>query len=434
VGTELFTKQTIRDIDVRGKTVLLRADYNVPVKDGRITDDYRIKQSLPTIKYLLGQDVKLIICSHLGRPKGPGDVANSLFPVAKRLKELLDRDVQFEPDCIGERVQKAAENLHPGQVLLLENLRFHPEEEANDPEFAQQLASLAEVFVEDGFGVVHRAHASTEGVTHYLPSVAGLLLEKEVDTITNVMSNPERPLVAVVGGAKIADKIEILHKFIKIADVIAIGGAMANTFLKAQGIHIGASLYDKEEVSVAKDIIHEAAEESKKRRFVFYIPQDGVVASKVDSMAPTRIVDWSAHLIADVENYPKRPPASASHVHEHEMILDAGPFTGAFIAGAIQLAETVVWNGTLGVTETKGVRGPVGPFSHGTDLVMESMLGKFIPGQPRPFSVVGGGDTVGYVQNRGLTEAFDHVSTGGGASLELMGGRKLPGVEALRDK
>lgn len=430
----MFTKKTIRDIDLKGKTVLVRADYNVPVKDGKITDDYRLQKSLPTLKYLIDQNCKIILCSHLGRPKGPSDSSASLFPVAKRLKELLDRDVQFEPDCVGERVAKSAANLNEGQILLLENVRFHPEEEANDPEFAKQLASVAEVFVQDGFGVVHRAHASTEGVTHYLPSVAGLLLEKEVDTITNVMHAPRHPLMAVVGGAKIADKIEILDKFIKIADVVVVGGAMANTFLKAQGLPVGDSLYDKDELGVAKDIIHRASQESKQRRFVFYLPQDGVVASKVDSAAPTRIVDWSAHLIADIENYPKRPPAAASHVREHEMILDAGPFTGAFIAGAMQLVATVVWNGTLGVTETKSLHGPVGPFAHGTDLVMETMLGKFIQGQQRPFSVVGGGDTVGYVQSRGLTEAFDHVSTGGGASLELMGGRKLPGVEALQDQ
>lgn len=430
----MFTKQTIRDIDLRGKTVLVRADYNVPVKDGEITDDYRIKQSLPTLKYLIEQDAKIIVCSHLGRPKGPGDASASLFPVAKRLRDLLDREVQFEPDCIGERAVKAAAALQPGQILVLENLRFHPEEEANDPEFAKQLASLADVFVQDGFGVVHRAHASTEGVTHYLPSVAGLLLEREVDTITTVMNDPQKPLMAIVGGAKIADKIEILRKFIKLADVIAVGGAMANTFLKAQGINVGASLYDKEELSVAKDILYEASQESKHRRFVFYVPQDGVVASKIDSQAPTRIVDWSAHFVAEIENYPKRPPLAASHVREHEMILDVGPFTGAFIAGSMQLIETVVWNGTLGVTETKGVTGPVGPYAHGTDLVMETMLGKFVEGQKRPFTVVGGGDTVGYIQSRKLTEAFDHVSTGGGASLELMGGRKLPGVEALRDK
>jgi len=431
VGYKLFTKQTIRDIELRDKTVLVRADYNVPVKDGKITDDYRIKQSIPTLKYLLEQGAKVVVCSHLGRPKGPGDASASLFPVAKRLHELLGREVQFVPDCIGERVDKAAASLQPGQVLLLENLRFHPGEEANDPKFAKQLASVADVFVQDGFGVVHRAHASTEGVTHLLPSVAGLLLEREVDTITNVMKNPKRPLVAVVGGAKIADKIDILHQFIEFADFVAVGGAMANTFLKAEGIDIAASLVDAEEVSVAKDIMAKARAEAKRRRFVFYIPQDAVVASKIESKAETRIIDFSAHVIADIENYPKRPPASSGHIAEHEMILDIGPFTGAFIAGSIQLAETVVWSGAMGVTEVKGLQGPIGPFAHGTDLVMEAMLGQFGNGPNKPFSLVGGGDTVGYVESRGLVGAFSHVSTGGSASLELMAGRKLPGVEAL---
>ncbi|HEX8227023.1 MAG TPA: phosphoglycerate kinase [Candidatus Saccharimonadales bacterium] len=427
----LFTKQTIKDIDVSGKTVLLRADYNVPIKDGAITDDYRLQQSLPTVKYLLEHGAKLVICSHLGRPKGPKDDSCSLFPVARKLQELLGIDVKFVPDCVGPRAEKAAEGLQPGQVLLLENLRFHPQEEQNDPEFARQLASLADVFVEDGFGVVHRGHASTEGVTHHLPSVAGLLLEREVDTITQVMQKPKRPLLAVVGGAKIADKIEVLEKFIKIADFVAVGGAMANTFLKAQGIDVAASLIDKDEVGVAKDILAKAHAESKQRQFIFYTPQDVVVASKLDGTASTRIVDWNTRIIADIESYPKRPSEASRTIAPHEMILDIGPFTGAFIAGSIQLAHTVVWNGSMGVTETKGLQGPIGPFAHGTDLVMEAMLGQF---GHRPFSLVGGGDTVGYVQSRGLTGAFDHVSTGGGASLELMAGRKLPGVEALMDK
>lgn len=427
----MFTKKTIKDVDLQGKTVLLRADYNVPVEDGKITDDYRLQQSLPTLNYLLEQNVKLIICSHLGRPSGPGDTANSLFPVAKRLKQLLKRDVEFAPDCVGERAEKAAKGLKPGQVLLLENLRFHPEEEKNDPEFAKQLASLADVFVQDGFGVVHRAHASTDAITKYLPSVAGLLLEKEVDTITNVMEKPERPLVAIVGGAKIADKIDLLHRFIEIADFVAVGGAMANTFLVAEGIDVARSLYDKADLSVARDIMRKARAEAKKRRFVFAIPHDGVVAHKIDRMAPTRIVDWSAHVIADIENYPHRPPARASHILWQEMVLDIGPFSGSFIAGGIQLANTVVWNGTMGVTETPGLQGPIGPYSHGTELVVEALLGQF---GHKPFTVVGGGDTVGYLENRGLVSSFGHVSTGGGASLELMAGRKLPGVEALEDK
>lgn len=424
----MFTKQTIRDIELKGKTVLLRADYNVPLADGKITNDYRIKQSLPTIQYILEQGASLIICSHLGRPAGPNDVANSLFPVAKRLQQLLERPVEFATNCVGEPAKKAAKSLAPGKVLLLENLRFHPEEEANDQKFAQELASLADIFVQDGFGVVHRAHASTDGVTKFLPSVAGLLLEKEVDTITKVMEQPVRPLMAIVGGAKIADKIDVLHRFIEIADFVAVGGAMANTFLAAKGIDVADSLYEKTEVSVAKDILRKAGQEAKRRPFIFAVPHDGVVASKIDSAAPTRIVDWSAHVITDIESYPQRAPLSARQLHGHEKILDIGPFSGSFIAGGIQLANTVVWNGTMGVTETASLRGPVGPFAHGTELVVDALLGEF---GHKPFTVVGGGDTVGYVESKGLVKAFGHVSTGGGASLELMGGRKLPGVEAL---
>lgn len=427
----MFTKKTIKDIDLKGKKVLLRADYNVPLKDGSVAEDYRILQSVPTVRYMLDQGAAVIICSHLGRPSGPGDLANSLHPVADRLMELLKTPVQFADDCVGDRTKQLADSLQPGQVLLLENLRFHPEEEKNDDEFAKQLASLADVFVQDGFGVVHRAHASTDAVTRHLPSVAGFLLEREVDTITNIMQQPERPLAAIVGGAKIADKIDILYKFIELADFVAIGGAMANTFLMAQGIDVADSLVDKSELSVAKDVMHRAEAEAKERDFTFAIPRDGVVAHKIDKHAPTRIVDWGAHVTADIENYPKRVPAAATHVHAHEKILDIGPFSGAFIAGALQMAQTVVWNGTMGVTETEGVQGPVGPYAHGTELVVEAMLGQF---GPRPFSLVGGGDTVGYVQSRGLLEAFDHVSTGGGASLELMAGRTLPGVAALLDK
>lgn len=428
----MFTKKTVHDIDLHDKRVLLRADYNVPVDDnGQITDDYRIKQSLLTIKYLLEQNVKLVICSHLGRPDGKPDPKMSLEPVAKRLGELLKKDVAFVHDCIGSEVEAVAGQLPPGQILMLENLRFHPEEEANNDEFAQQLAKLADIFVEDGFGVVHRAHASTEDITHYLPSVAGLLLEKEVDTITNVMENPARPLMAIIGGAKIADKIDILNKFIEIADFVVIGGAMANTFLVAEGIPIAKSKVEIEDVPIAKEVIAKAQAKDTDHRIVFYIPQDGVVASSVDKMAHTRIIDWSTHVFSDVENYPKQPPEDDRHIKDDEMILDIGPFSGAFIAGGIQLSNTVVWNGTMGVTETAGLHGPIGPFAHGTELVIEAMLGQF---GHRPFSLIGGGDTAGYIQERGLVESFDHVSTGGGASLELMAGRILPGVAALLDK
>jgi phosphoglycerate kinase len=428
----MFTKKTIRDIDVQGKRVLLRADYNVPVVgDGTIADDYRIKQSVPTVKALLEQGVKLVICSHLGRPDGKPDPKLSLKPVAKRLSDLLGKDVQFVDDCIGDAALAKANALQSGQILLLENLRFHPEEEANDDNFAQELAKFGEIFVQDGFGVVHRAHASTEAITHHLPSVSGLLLEKEVDTITRVMDTPERPLMAIVGGAKISDKIDVLNKFIDIADFIAIGGAMANTFLVANGLKIAKSKYEESDVPIARDIITKAKEKAKQQRFIFYIPQDGVVAKSLDKSATTRIVDWDANVIADVESYPKQPNEASRTVEDDEMILDIGPFSGAFIAGGIQLANTVVWNGTMGVTETLALNGPVGPFAHGTELVIDAMLGDY---GHRPFSLVGGGDTVGYIEARKLTGAFNHVSTGGGASLELMAGRKLPGVEALEDK
>lgn len=426
-----FKKQTIRDYDLQGKRVLLRADYNVPLDDaGKISDDYRIQQSLPTLKYLLEQKCSIVICSHLGRPEGT-DPSLSLRPVAERLSKLLGKHVHFVPDTVGETAEAAAKSLRPGELLMVENLRFQKAEEANDKDFAQQLAALGEVFVQDGFGVVHRAHASTEGVTHLLPSVAGLLLEREVDTITKVIENPERPLVAIIGGAKISDKIDILKRFIDIADFVAVGGAMANTFLLAEGVEIGKSLADKDDVPLAEEIIELARAKAKKGRFIFYLPQDGVVATSLDKTASTRIVDWDAHVIADVENYPKRPPRASGQVGRDEKILDIGPFSGAFIAGGIQLANTVIWNGTMGVTETKGLQGPVGPFAHGTELVIDSILGDY---GHKPFSLVGGGDTVGYIEARNLLDRFSHVSTGGGASMELMSGKKLPGVEALLDK
>lgn len=428
----MFTKKTLRDVELSGKKVLLRADYNVPLTDlGTVADDYRIKQSVPTIQALLEKGCALIICSHLGRPKGPDDIKNSLRAVRKRLSELLDAEVLFAEDCIGEVATKASAKLKPGQILLLENLRFHPEEEANDESFAKQLASLADVFVQDGFGVVHRAHASTDAVTKFIPAVSGLLLEREVDTITNVMENPDRPLMAIIGGAKISDKIDIINKFIEIADIVAIGGAMANTFLLALGQETGKSLTEPEDVPVARDILAKAKERAAKEKFVLYLPHDAVVADAMDSKAQTRVVDWRAHVFADIESYPKRPPRNATHIAKDEMILDIGPFSGAFMAGSMQLARTVIWNGAMGVTETTSLQGPIGPFSHGTELIVDAMLGQF---GNRPFSVVGGGDTVSYIESRNFTELFNHVSTGGGASLELMAGRVLPGVAALLDR
>jgi len=428
----MFTKKTVRDIDLQGKTVLLRADYNVPVTDkGDITDGYRITQSLQTIKYLQSQKCKIVICSHLGRPKNSRDSSCSLRPVAKKLQSLLKTPVAFAEDCIGEKAEDAVKKLNQGDILLLENLRFHPEEEKNDANFAKQLASLADVFVQDGFGVVHRSHASTDAITRYLPSVAGLLLAQEVDVITNAMVKPERPLMAVIGGAKIADKIGVLNRFIDIADVLVVGGAMANTFLLAKGIPIGKSMAESDDIHLAKDIMKRAQAAAKQRNFVFYLPQDGVVAKNIDTKTTTRIVDWDAHVIADIEDYPRQPSLRASRVEDSESILDIGPFSSAFISGAMQLCKTVIWNGSLGVTEIPAVHNPIGPFSHGTGQLVDAMLGSH---GNRPFSIVGGGDTVGYLENRQLTDSFNHISTGGGASLELMSGKRLPGVEALLNK
>ncbi len=429
----MFTKKTINDIDIAGKQVLLRADYNVPLNDkGDITSDFRIKQSLPTIKALQEKGCKIVICSHLGRPSDKDDASCSLKPVAKRLSELLGQDVLFVPDCVGDDVAETTAQLQPGQVVLLQNLRYYKQEEKNDEDFARVLAadSHAEVFVQDGFGVVHRAHASTDAITHFLPSVAGLLLQREVDTITNVMQNPARPLMAIIGGAKIADKIDIIYKFLDIADVIVIGGAMANTFLLAQDVEVGDSLVDRADLVIANEILDKARDIAKTRPFTFYLPQDGVVAESLDKTATTRIVDWDAHVIADIESYPKRPVRSASRVGMHEKILDVGPFSGAFMTGVMQLSSTVVWNGTMGVTETNAVHGPIGPFAHGTELIIEGLLGSH---GHKPFSVLGGGDTTAYIEERNLTEQFNHVSTGGGASLELMAGKSLPGVSSLLD-
>ncbi len=427
-----FGKKTIRDIDIAGKKVLVRVDYNVPIgKNGEITDDYRIQKSLPTIQYLLEQNCQVILCSHLGRPEGVPDDKYSLKPCAEQLARLLSKPVSFLNDCVGSEVEDKINTMAPGDIVMLENVRFHPEEERNGDGFARTLASYAEVFVQDAFGVVHHPAVSVSEIPKYLPAVAGLLVEKEVDTISDVMENPARPMMAIIGGAKISDKIDILNRFIDIADFVAIGGAMANTFLLAEGIEIGKSLADKDDLPLAKQIIERARAKAKQQQFVFYLPQDGVVAESIEKAASTRIVDWDAHVIASIESYPKRPTRESGIVADKELILDIGPFSGAFIAGGMQMANTVIWNGAMGVTEVKGVQGPVGPFAHGTDTIVDAMLGEF---GHKPFTVLGGGDTVGYVEERHLTGNFGHVSTGGGASMELMSGKNLPGVEALLDK
>lgn len=427
----MFSKQTVKDIDLDGKTILLRADYNVPLIKGQISDDFRIKQSLPTIKYLLSKNVKLVICSHLGRPGGKPTKDLSLRPIAKHLSQLINKDVAFCPEAIGPEAAQRVAKLKPGQVLLLENLRFYPGEEGNDEDFAKELASLADIFVQDGFGVVHREHASTSAITKYLPSVAGLLLQKEVEVLTKVMKSPDRPLMAIIGGAKVKDKLEILKHFIELADVVAVGGALANPFLAASGIDVEGSLNQKPDIQIAKDIMKLAEAEAQKRRFSLILPHDSVVAEKIDKTAKTRVVDFSSNSYADIINYPKPVSKKAVRLLKTEKILDIGPFSAALIAGVAQLAKTVVWNGTLGVTEVKGLQGPIGPFAHGTETIIEALVGDL---GSKPISIVGGGDTVGYIEQRHLTDCFNHVSTGGGASLELMSGHKLPGVEALRDK
>ena len=433
--SSMFTKKTVRDIDLRGKKVILHGEFDAPLSaDGReVTSDYRVASTVPTIKYLQEQDCKIILISKLGRPEGKVDPKMSLKPVAACLSGLMGQDVPFVTDCVGEEVKRAAEALQPGGLLMLENLRFHPEEEENSEDFAKRIVADTggEIFVQDCFALAHRKEVGTDAITHCLPSVAGLHLEAEINAITKVMESPEKPMAAIIGGAKIADKLAILNKFIEMADFVAIGGAMANTFFAAKGMKIGKSKYDADELELARDILAKAEAKAKAGGFAFYLPHDGVVVKKLDKAEPTRLVDWDAALITEVQMYPKTPPAAMHTIADDEMIVDVGPVSAAFIGGAVQLAKTVVWNGTLGVTEIPALNGPVGPYAHGTELLIDSLTGDF---GPRPFTLVGGGDTAGYIEQRQLTGAFNHVSTGGGACLELMAGRVLPGVAALQDK
>lgn len=434
----MFTKKTIKDIALDDKRVLVRVDYNVPIADdGSVSDDYRIKQSLPTLEYLLDKNCSVVLISHLGRPTSNDDPKTSLRPVVPILNGLIGIDVKFVGDCIGEEVKKAANELSPGQVLLLENLRRHSEEEENNESFAQQLidSTGAELFVQDAFGASHRAHASIDAIAKKLPSVAGLLLEREVDTITTAMEEPKRPLMVVIGGAKISDKIDVLKKFIEIADFVAVVGAMANTFLDAMGHKIGKSISEKDEVDTAKDIIDLAHQKSQTSNFTFFLPRDVVVAKSIDANQPTRIVDLSHHTWADINFYPARPDVSSFEVADDEMILDIGPFTASYIAGAAKLSKTAIWNGACGVTEVKGISGSADPFAHGTRIVVDALVGEESGGMDHPFTIVGGGDTVSYIESTpGLRDRFGFVSTGGGASLELMSGKVLPGVSALEER
>ena len=403
-----FPYQTVRDIDVQDKQILMRADYNVPLNDdGTIADDFRVEASLTTLKYLIEHGAKIVLISHLGRPDGKPDEKFSLRPVAEDLSKKLGREVKFVTDCIGQEVSAATENLPAGSVALLENLRFHPEEEKDDPGFAQQLVadSHAEIFVQDGFGVVHRAHASTSAITKFLPSVAGLLLEKEYVEIKSATDDPNRPLTAIMGGAKISDKIPLVKKFVEIADRLVIGGAMANNFLKFNGINVASSLVEDGQDEIIKEILNVAhikfgAEFDQK----FILPTDVSIASHGDPNETRVEVDLSINPL-----------------YGEAKILDLGQKTIERICNTIKSSGTVIWNGDLGIDSTP-------QFSHAS-----SRTALELAKNPHIVSIIGGGDTADFVRNWDTLKggSFTHVSTGGGASLELMAGDTLPGIAAL---
>ncbi|MDK2981294.1 MAG: phosphoglycerate kinase [Chloroflexota bacterium] len=391
----MFNKKSVKDIDVKGKKVLVRVDFNVPIKDGKITDDTRIRAALPTINYLIEQGAALILCSHLGRPKDAPDPAFSLKPVAEYLGGLLDKKVAFAEDCIGPKAEAAATALKPGDVLVLENTRFHKEEKKNDPEMARQLASLADVFVNDAFGSAHRAHASTEGVTKFLPSVAGFLLEKEIKYLDQAIEDPKRPFVAILGGAKVSDKIGVIKNLLTKADTILIGGGMANTFFKAQGYPMGDSLVEDDALDTARELVKEGG--SKLR-----LPVDVVIADKFDNDAQTKVAD-------------------VGPVPDGWRILDVGPETVANFSKVISEAGTVVWNGPMGVFEMP-------TFAKATFAVAQAVA------DSKAISIIGGGDSAAAIAQSGLADKISHISTGGGASLEMLEGIQLPGLAALMDK
>lgn len=397
-----MNKKTIRDIGFAGKRVLVRVDFNVPLDAQlHITDDTRIKAAIPTIQYLLDGGAAVLLMSHLGRPKGQVVDAMRLTPVAQRLKELLGRPVEMAADCVGPEADALAKALQPGQVLLLENLRFHKEEEKNDPDFARQLASLGEIYVNDAFGTAHRAHASTEGVTHYLPGVAGFLMEKEINFLGSALENPRRPFAAIIGGAKVSDKIAVLERLISMVDILLIGGGMANTFLKAEGYEIGDSLFEEGKVDVARDLLTKA----QQRDLKFLLPTDVVIADRFAADATSKVV----------------PIDQVSHGWR---IMDIGPATITAFSQALENAQTIVWNGSLGVAEMPA-------FARGTDALIEILAERTKDGAT---TIIGGGDSAAAVEQVGAADQMTHVSTGGGASLELLEGRVLPGVAALQDK
>ena len=393
-----MNKQTIRDVEVTGKRVLVRVDFNVPLDNGRITDDRRIRESLPTITELRRRGARVILASHLGRPDGKVVESLRLDPVGRRLSELLGVRVAKLADCVGPDVQRAVGQMHDGDVVLLENLRFHSEEEANDPAFARALASLADLYVNDAFGTAHRAHASTVGVTRFLPAVAGLLMEKELMYLSRALEDPRRPFVAILGGKKVSDKIGVIRNLLTKADALLIGGAMSYTFLRATGASVGKSLTEEDKLDLARSLLEDAA----KRRVSFRLPDDVVVADRFAEDATARIV-----------------PAQA--IPAGWMGMDIGPQTSAAYAAVVAGAGTVMWNGPMGVFEFP-------PFSAGTRAVAEAMA------KSKAVTIVGGGDSAAAVQQMGLADRMTHISTGGGASLEFLEGKDLPGVAALLDR
>jgi phosphoglycerate kinase len=391
---EAVMKKNLRDIDVSGRRVLVRADLNVPLENGKVADDTRIRAAIPTIRYLLNQGAAVIVCSHLDRPKGKVVEGLRLNPVASRLSELLKMDVTKVDDCVGPEVTAAAEHLQPRQILLLENTRFHPEEKANDPDFAAKLASLADIFVNDAFGSAHRAHASTEGVAHLLPAVAGVLMEQELQALERLMGHPEKPFAAIFGGAKISDKIGIIESFLDRVDLLLVGGGMANTLLKAKGLEMGASLVEEEGLDTARQILKNAGEK-------LILPVDAVVAEAISAEAPHRAVS--------IEDVPLE-----------WRIVDIGPKTIELFRQKLKGVKMVVWNGPLGVTELP-------PFAEGTNAIARVLA------ELDAVTVIGGGDSAAAVNRAGLADRMTHVSTGGGAFLEYMEGKTLPGVSALED-
>ncbi|HEY7332430.1 MAG TPA: phosphoglycerate kinase [Candidatus Limnocylindria bacterium] len=395
-----MNKKTIHDIDVHGKRVFLRADLNVPLDDGKITDDTRIRASLPTLVYLLEHGASVILASHLGRPKGKVNDALRLKPVADRLGQLLGRPVRMTGDALGPGVMTAVDKLRPGDMLLLENLRFHAEEEANDPEFAKALADMADVYVNDAFGSAHRAHASTEGITHHLPSVAGLLMEREVSSLSRLMEKPAKPFHTVIGGAKVSGKLEVLESLLSRCQAVLVGGGMANTFLAAKGYALGKSLVETEQLDNAQRIMDEA----RRKRVRFMLPTDVLVAAQVHPRSQRQVVP-------------------VSEVPKDWAVVDIGPQTVAAYTAHLDKARTIFWNGPMGVFE-------IAPFAEATNEMARYVAGRTAKGV---VTVVGGGDSVAAVEQLGLVEQMSHVSTGGGASLEFVEGKTLPGVAALLD-